>query len=62
MVLCQFLGVLAGDAVLHILGVDAELGQVAIVVFVVFAVFVIDNKVAIAIVIVFAAAVALAIQ
>jgi hypothetical protein len=53
MVLCKFLGTLMGVALLHLLGVDAELGQVAIVVFII---FVVDNKDAIAIVIVFAAA------
>jgi hypothetical protein len=53
MVLCHFLGSLVGVALLRVLGVDVELGQVAIVAFVVFAV---NDRVAIAIVIVFAAA------
>jgi hypothetical protein len=52
-VLCEFLGMLTGVALSRLLGIDAELGQVAAVVFVI---FVVDNKDAIAIVIVFAAA------
>jgi hypothetical protein len=52
MVLCQFFGALAGVALLPVLGIDEELGQVVVVVFFV---FVIDNRVGIAIVIIFAA-------
>ncbi len=53
MVLCQFYGMLTGIALLCLLGIDGELGLVAVVIFVI---FVIDNGDAIAIVTVFAAA------
>jgi len=53
MVLCQILSVIVSVALLRILNVDAELRQVTIIV--VF-VFVVDNGVPIAIVLVFAAA------
>ncbi len=53
MVLCQILGVLVGVALLRVLNIDVDLGKVTIILAVV---FVVDNGVAIAIVMVFAAA------
>jgi hypothetical protein len=53
-VLCQFIGVLLGVALLRLLDIDAELGQVTIIAFVL---YVVDNGDAIAVVILFAAAV-----
>ena len=53
-VLCWILSVLVGVALLHILGIDAKLGQVAVVGVVV--VFAVDNRVPIVVVVIFAAA------
>ena len=49
MVLCQILGMLVGVALLRLLNIDAELGQITIVVVVV---FVVDNGDTIAIIVV----------
>ena len=51
MVLCQILGMLVGVALLRLLNIDAELGQITIVVVVV---FVVDNGDTIAIIVVLA--------
>jgi hypothetical protein len=49
MVLCQILGVIVGVALLCLLNIDAELGQITIVVVVV---FVVNNRDTIAIIVV----------